>query len=76
MVDGGNLHLKKTIKVEEDDVQNSWKEYFGDLFNVDIKERDAFNMCGSGGGISGNYFRKERVSRSEVEMRGKRLKKG
>ena len=30
----------------EDEVQNIWKEYFEDLYNIDTQKQVVVNMCG------------------------------
>ena len=46
------------------------KDYFEDLYNIDIEEQVGVHMCGFGGvQKSGNYFGGEPVRRTEVEVR-------
>ena len=51
-----------------------WKEYFEDLYNIDIKEYVAVYMCGFDGIRRGKYFRGESIGRVEVKVRMGKLK--
>ena len=45
------------------------KEYYEDLYYIDIKEQVAVHMCGFDGVRKANYFGKEPIRRTEVEGR-------
>ena len=40
-------------------MQNIWKEYFVDLFNIDAQEQVAVHMCSFDGIRRSNYFGSE-----------------
>ena len=40
----------------EDEIRKMWKEYFENLYNIDIQEEVAIQMCGFDGTRRGNYF--------------------
>ena len=56
-----------------EDVQNSSKKYFADLYNVDKKDQFAINMFGFFGAKS-KYFIAEQVTRIKVEARVEKCK--
>ena len=47
--------------LEEGEVRRIWKEYYEDLYNIDIQEQVAVYMCGFDGVRRGNYFRGSRL---------------
>ena len=53
-----------------------WKEYFEDLYNIDTEEQVAVHSCGFDGIRRDNYFGREPIGRSEVEVRVGKLKNG
>ena len=57
-------------------MQKIWKNYFEDLYNVDIQEQVAVHMCSFDGIQRGKYFGGEPIGRVEVEMRVGKLKNG
>ena len=46
-----------------------WKEYFGDLYNINTQEHVAFHICGFGEIRRDNYFGGEPIGRAEVDLR-------
>ena len=58
----------------EDEVRKIWKEYFEDLYNIDTHKEVTVHTCGFDGIQRGNYFRREPLRRSEVEVRVGKLK--
>ena len=67
---------KGRIKPGADEVQRIWKDYFEDLHNIDIQEQVAVHMCGFHHIQRVNYFRREPIRRTEVEVRVGKLKNG
>ena len=67
-INDGNRRLAKG----EDEVRKIWKEYFKDLYSIEV----AVHMCGFDGIRRGNYFRREPIGRTEVEVRVSKLKNG
>ena len=59
----------------EDEVQKTWKNYFGDLYNIDKEEDLTFHMCGFSGGGKGKYLGGDPVGRTEVEVKVKKTQK-
>ena len=51
-----------------------WKEYFGDIYNVDNQEEVAVHMCGFDRIRRGNDFGGEPIGRVEVKVRVGKLK--
>ena len=45
-----------TLTQGEDEVRRICKEYFEDLYNIDIQEEVAITMCGISGNRRGNHF--------------------
>ena len=64
------------LALQEVEVQKMWKEYFEDLYNIDIQEEVAVHICGFDGVWRGNYFRGEPIRRTEVEVSVGNLKIG
>ena len=60
----------------EDEVRWIWKEYFEDLYNIDIHEQVVLHMCGFDGIQRDNYFGGEPIGRAEVEVRVGKIKNG
>ena len=60
----------------ENEERMIWKEYFEDLYNIDIKEVAPVHMCGFDGIRRGNYVGGEPIGRPEVEVRVGKLKNG
>ena len=60
----------------EDEVRRLWKEYFEDLYNIDIEEQVAVHMCGFDGIGRGNHLGGKPIGRSEVEVRVDKHKNG
>ena len=53
-----------------------WKEYLEDLYNIDTKEEAAVHMCGFDVVRRGDYFGREPIGRTEVEVRVGKFKNG
>ena len=53
-----------------------WKEYFENLYNIDIHEQVAVHMCGFNGIQRGNYYGEEPIGRAKVKVRLGKLKSG
>ena len=49
-------------------MQRIWKEYFEDLYNIDTQEQVAVHMCGFDKVLRGNYFGREPIKRTDVEV--------
>ena len=71
-VKGGKLESCSRIK----DGKEIWKEYFEDLYNLDIQEQVAVHMCSFDRNWRGNYFGGEPIGRAEVDVRVGKLNKG
>ena len=72
-----------SIKVEnlrlalgEDEVRRIWKDYFEDLYNIDIQVQVAVHMCFLHVVWRSNYFGGEPLGRIEAEVRVGKLKSG
>ena len=69
---GGELQQNKGWKSGmaqgEDEVRRIWKDYFGDLYNINTQEEVAVHMCGFDGILGGNYFGAEPIVRAEIEV--------
>ena len=63
----------RRLVLEEAEVRRIWKEYYEDLYNIDIQEQVAIHMCGFNGIRRGNYFGGELTRRTEVEVRVRKL---
>ena len=59
----------------EVEVRRIWKEYFKDLYKIDTQEQVAVNMCSFDGVQRGNYFGGEPITRTEEEVKVRKLKK-
>ena len=66
----GRLVLKET------EVRRIWKEYYEDLDNIDTQEQVAAHMWGFDGVRRGNYFGRDPIRRTEVEVRVEKLNNG
>ena len=71
-IKGGNGRLAQG----EDEVRKVWREYFENLYNIDIQEEVSVHMYGFDGIRRGNYFGGEPIGRSEVEVKVDKLKNG
>ena len=60
----------------EEEMRKIWKDYFEDLYNIDIQEDVAVHMCSFDGIRRGNYFGGESIGKAEVEVRVGKLKNG
>ena len=49
-------------------------DYLEDLYNIDNQEQVAIHMYGFDGVQRGNYFRGERIRRTEVQVRVGKLR--
>ena len=72
---GGNVENSNRIKdengrlaVEETEMRRILKEYYEDLYNIDIQEQVAVHICGFDGVRRSNYFGGEPIRRTEVEV--------
>ena len=81
-VKGGKVESYSRIKdgnerlAQEEEVRRIWKEYFGDMYNIDTKEKVTVHMCGFDGIRRNNYFGGEPIGRVEVKVRIGKLKNG
>ena len=57
-------------------MQNTWKEYLKDLYNLNAEEWVAVNMCDINGSRSGNCFEGEPVRRIGNKLRVEKIKSG
>ena len=57
-------------------VKRIWKDYFEELYKMDMQDQVLDHMCGFGGIQGGNYFGGEPIRRIEVEARVRKLKNG
>ena len=77
---GGNVENNNKINgrlvLEEAEVQKIWKEYYENLYNINIQEQVAVHLCGFDGVCRGNYFRGKTIRRTEVEVRVGKLRNG
>ena len=53
-----------------------WKDYFGDLYNIETQEQVTVYVCGFDGVQRSNYFEGEPIKRNEEEARVMKLKNG
>ena len=70
MQQNGNRNLSQG----EDEVRRIWKEYFEDLYNIDIQEQVAVYMCGFDRIQKGNYFGGEPIGKAEIKVKVGKLK--
>ena len=54
-----------SLVLGEDKVRRIWKDYFEDLYNVDIQEQVAVNTCGFDVIQRGNYIEGEPIRTAE-----------
>ena len=73
----GSCNIKKgeygRLAVGKEEVPRTWKEYFEDLYNMDIGEQVAIHMCVFDQVQRGKYFGGEQIMRTEVEARVRKL---
>ena len=75
-MNGGRVESFRRIKdgngrltLKEDKARKIWKDYFEDVYNIDTQGQVAVYMCGFDGIQRGNYFGREPIRRTEVEVR-------
>ena len=80
---GGKVENSNRIKdgngrlvLKEAELRRVWKEYYEDLYNINIQEKVGVHMCGFNGVQRGDYFGGEPIRRMEVEVGVGKLKNG
>ena len=63
------------LALGEDKGWRIWKDYFEDLYNTDIQEQVAVQICTFDGIQRGSYFGGEPIESTELEVRVEKLKK-
>ena len=78
---GGKVENSNRIKdgngrliLEKDEVRRIWKEYYEELYNIDIQEHVAVHMCCFDEVRRGNYIGGEPIMRTEVKVRVGKVK--
>ena len=66
----------RSLTLGEVEVQRMWKEYFENLYYIDIQEQVEFHICGFDGVRRGNVFGGKVIRRTEVEVGVGKLKNG
>ena len=64
------------LALEEVEVRRILKKYYEDLYNIYTQEQVAVHMCGFDRVRRGNYFGRESIRRTEVDVRVRKLKNG
>ena len=55
-------------------MRSIWKQYYGDLYNIDTQVQVEVHICCFGGVRRGSYFGGKPIRRTEVELRVGKLK--